>query len=268
MLPGKVNDTVREIMAALAKWYQDSTGSLVTAGTTTAYTVTTNAAHASLADIPVLTIRINAGNTGACTLNVGLGAKICQDGRGHGVSFWRFDHDQLVVVAYNATADRLNDRPCPNCDLIARQVPTCCWQAAAPTGWTLQSTHNNKAIRLVTGGTGGSAAGTTAFTSVFASRTIAEANLPSHAHSSGTYALGDDGIDGVTGVLEDVDTNNGSRPCGSGCNYVNGIDKNYMEAGDLLISDTDVTGSSGSIGSGTAMDFAVQYVDVHWAAKD
>lgn len=43
-------------------------------------------------------------------------------------------------------------------------------QTAAPTGWTKDTTHNDKAMRIVSGtvGTGG----TTAFSSVFASRTV------------------------------------------------------------------------------------------------
>ena len=38
-------------------------------------------------------------------------------------------------------------------------------QTAAPTGWTKQTTHNDKALRLQTGtvGTGGSVAFSTAF---------------------------------------------------------------------------------------------------------
>src|SRR5262245_4467957 len=44
-------------------------------------------------------------------------------------------------------------------------------QTSAPTGWTKGSTHNDKALRLVTGAAG--AGGSTAFTTVFASRTIA-----------------------------------------------------------------------------------------------
>lgn len=40
--PSTVNDASRSMMAALAKWRDDISGTLVTAGTSTAYTVTTN----------------------------------------------------------------------------------------------------------------------------------------------------------------------------------------------------------------------------------
>jgi hypothetical protein len=42
-------------------------------------------------------------------------------------------------------------------------------QTSAPTGWTKQTTHNDKALRVVSGSA--SSGGSTAFTSVFASRT-------------------------------------------------------------------------------------------------
>lgn len=44
------------------------------------------------------------------------------------------------------------------------------YQASAPTGWTKQTTHNDKSLRVVSG-TGGGSGGSTAFTSVFTSRT-------------------------------------------------------------------------------------------------
>jgi len=44
------------------------------------------------------------------------------------------------------------------------------YQAAAPTGWTKSTTNNDKALRVVSG-SGGSAGGTTAFSSVFTNQT-------------------------------------------------------------------------------------------------
>ena len=72
------------------------------------------------------------------------------------------------------------------------------FQAAAPTGWTKQTTHNNKALRVVSGTGGGGSGGTQPFTTVL-SPTFAYAgnlnttnatggapltapNLPSHVH--------------------------------------------------------------------------------------
>lgn len=73
------------------------------------------------------------------------------------------------------------------------------YQAAAPTGWTKQTTHNNKALRVVSGSGGGSG-GTNAFTSTMSSfvvggpLTTSDATggygllapqIPSHLHPGG-----------------------------------------------------------------------------------
>ena len=54
------------------------------------------------------------------------------------------------------------------------------YQAAAPTGWTKSTSHDNKALRVVSGPGGGSG-GSSSFTSVFASRAVP---LPEHNHSA------------------------------------------------------------------------------------
>lgn len=72
-------------------------------------------------------------------------------------------------------------------------------QTSAPTGWTKQTTHDNKALRVVTGTAG--SGGTTAFTSVFtnqtptitlsglsaAATTLAVSQMPSHNHSTNWF---------------------------------------------------------------------------------
>lgn len=75
------------------------------------------------------------------------------------------------------------------------------YQSSAPTGWTQVTTHENKALRVVSG-TGGGSAGTNSFTSTMSSfnisgtvisssatgpTTLTVQQLPSHAHpGSGT----------------------------------------------------------------------------------
>lgn len=68
-------------------------------------------------------------------------------------------------------------------------------QAAAPTGWTKQTTVNDAAIRVVSGTTGGGTGGNVAFSTVFMSdkaitlsgnvgaTTISSGQSPSHSHS-------------------------------------------------------------------------------------
>jgi len=78
-------------------------------------------------------------------------------------------------------------------------------QTAAPTGWTKQTTHNDKALRVVTGtvGSGGSSGFTTAFGTPTVTGTIAgstgahtlsTSQMPSHRHSiTGWYSQNEAG---------------------------------------------------------------------------
>jgi len=120
-------------------------------------------------------------------------------------------------------------------------------QTSAPTGWTKSTTHDNKALRVVSGAA--SSGGTTAFTSVFTSRTITTANMPSHTHT-----LTDPGHTHTIGTTNSAGGGGGGSVVGGGTSYT---------------TSTATTGITiANAGSGTAMDFAVQYVDVIIATKD
>jgi hypothetical protein len=121
-------------------------------------------------------------------------------------------------------------------------------QTSAPTGWTKSTTHDNKALRVVSGTAG--SGGSTAFTSVFASRTpsgtvgattLTEAQMPSHTHSIVSVAFNKTGNPGGTSASNAGSTTTGAT--GGGTSH----DHSF---------------------TGTAMDFAVQYVDVIIATKD
>lgn len=75
--PSSVNDSARALMASVAKWRDDLYG-LTTGGTSTAYTVTTNATYASASDMSgaIFTIIPNATSGASPTLAVdGLTAR-------------------------------------------------------------------------------------------------------------------------------------------------------------------------------------------------
>lgn len=126
-------------------------------------------------------------------------------------------------------------------------------QTAAPTGWTKNTTHNNKALRIVSGTAG--SGGSTAFTTAFASRTptgsvafttLTTGQMPSHGH---TYIW----RWGVGTV------NNGSGGLAGPFWY------------ETQNSSSDFTGGGQSHGHSltlNAMDFAVAYVDSIIATKD
>lgn len=79
-------------------------------------------------------------------------------------------------------------------------------QTTAPTGWTKETTHNDKALRIVSGTA--SSGGTKAFTTTFGSgktsdsHTLIEAEIPAHTHgNSGSHRhsiTGDYGAGGST----------------------------------------------------------------------
>ena len=135
-------------------------------------------------------------------------------------------------------------------------------QTSAPTGWTKQTTHNNKALRVVTGTA--TPGGSTAFTSVFASRTpagtisvsagsvgnttLTTPQIPSHSHSSGASPSTAHIAYSETSVASAVSGTTGNT--GGGGSHTHPF-----------------TASSASF-SGTALDFAVQYVDLIICAKN
>lgn len=121
------------------------------------------------------------------------------------------------------------------------------YQASAPTGWTKDTTAalNNAAIRLVTG-TGGATGGTGDFTTVFASRTILKANLPS-------YTLNDTlNLSNNTGVTRNFTQGASGAPFSSPASV-----REYSWTSSTI----SLSGTVTSGGSGDALDFAVKYAD-------
>lgn len=146
-------------------------------------------------------------------------------------------------------------------------------QTAAPTGWTKQTTHNDKTLRVVSGNA--SSGGTTAFTSVFASRT--PSGSVSGSNSGGSVAnttLSTTQIpshDHTLSLTEGDDNNHSGNGNNSAANADAGIN------GSCTVSATGGSGAhnhsftnptwSGSF-TGSSMDFNVQYVDLIIASKD
>jgi microcystin-dependent protein len=117
-------------------------------------------------------------------------------------------------------------------------------QTAAPTGWTKSATHNNKALRVVSGtaSSGGSVAFTTAFASSLSagSTTLSTAQMPSHTHS-------------ITG---NNDTSGGTA------------DRPRIESYPATRTATTASTGGGGSHNHSLPSFDVQYVDVIIATKD
>ena len=153
---------------------------------------------------------------------------------------------------------------------LASGIKTLFHEATAPTGWTKVTTHDNKALRVVSG-TGGGSGGSVGFTTAFTSKiptgtvsgsnsggsvsdtTLTEAQIPSHTHAPSTYAVNQSWAVGGSGAFA----------------------SSY--GGSTSVNNAPTTGATGSSGahghgftnptwsgsfSGTAIDFSVQYVDI------
>lgn len=132
------------------------------------------------------------------------------------------------------------------------------WQSAAPTGWVTVTTHNNKALRVVSGVAAGSG-GTNDFTTTMANRTLT-ANVPVT-------------VSGAAGQPTTLDAN--SIPAHAHPAFTGGV-QNTAGGGNAMVAPAGSTGNFGNSGAhahpiainaangpiSTPIDFAVQYVSV------
>jgi len=120
-------------------------------------------------------------------------------------------------------------------------------QTSAPTGWTKLTTHNDKAIRLVSGnvGTGGNANFTGSFGASISTsgRTLTTNQIPSHTHNWASLKQN-------TGTANLV--------------YVGGLGNNTGAVATNNNGSNSPTGGSHSHG----INMQVQYVDCILAEKD
>lgn len=133
-------------------------------------------------------------------------------------------------------------------------------QTAAPTGWTKDTTHNDKALRVVSGAA--SSGGSVAFATAFASKTptgtvgvsgtvgghaLTLSEIPSHAH---TFTIG-----------------GGGGPAGAAASANSGFTTASTDAAGSGGAHTHSFSGSGSF-TGDAINLAVQYVDAIIATKN
>jgi hypothetical protein len=124
-------------------------------------------------------------------------------------------------------------------------------QTAAPTGWTKITTHNNKALRVVSGSGGGSG-GSHAFSTVFGktatnSHTLVLSQIPQHNHTPSGGGNFQTSASGNYFYTE------------NGPNFPQNRAYGYSSA---------TNNSGGGGGHSHSMDIRVQYVDLIIAEKD
>ena len=247
-LPSTVNNSARAMMATLAAWRNDMGGAITAGGTADAITVTlekpmTSAAYSFFSFIA------SATNTGAATLKVDSQSALpLRSVSGASLSAGQIRTGHIYHVAKGASGEWLVSNPgqgnadaafmaantvkanltgasaaptdstvaalasLVNSALIPSGTRMIFAQSSAPTGWTKDTTHNDKALRVVscTAGSGGSVAFTTAFAVKTVSGTVGGtaltiAQMPAHTHTIQSYrtssARGDSGaLDSFTGT--------------------------------------------------------------------
>lgn len=143
-------------------------------------------------------------------------------------------------------------------------------QTNAPTGWTKSTTHNNKALRVVSGAasSGGSVDFTTAFSSQSVTGTVGGTSLsisqiPAHRHYAFLNASGSNDL--ISGEIRSQVAYTAGNPA-SGY-YIRGNDS----VSEPTLGPTSATGSGDPHShsfTGTAINLSVAYVDVIIATKD
>ncbi len=147
---------------------------------------------------------------------------------------------------------------------LASGVKVLYYEATAPVGWTKVTSHNDKCLRVVSG-TGGGSGGTTGFTSVFTSRTpsgsvsgsnsggsvsnttLSTAQIPNHNHTISAYNLTNAPYSGGYG---------------GGNSGLLGSYTSTSSGGDGAHNHGFTNPSWSGSFTGSAMNFAVQYIDM------
>ncbi len=286
------NDSIRVLMAELAKWRDDQNGSLLTTGTSTAYVLATNqdfgANPNALADGAHVVARLHTAPGAAATIVVdGHAAKPLRiasatalvvatvlAGRPVGLRWSAADDCWYIVFrsiepasAAEARAQSLDSKaltPKSMESILPIGTKTAFYQAAAPAGWTqiTDAAINDAIIRFTNGAGGGTNGGSAAFGTVFTSRTpagtvggtaLTEANMAAHRHAVVANAASSAGV-GLSGSnFLSVEVTAGMG------------DSNYSLRGAGTEPGVGLSSVSGSGTShnhtfiGTAMDFAVKH---------
>jgi hypothetical protein len=169
------------------------------------------------------------------------------------------------------SAVTLTDAQLNNAVYLVSGIKMVFYEATPPTGWTQVTTHNDKALRVVSG-TGGGAGGTTGFTSAFththsnnfdvAGHILTVAEMPSHQH----FSYGDANASWVGGIMPVYESQMGSAGGEDNDNYYYGTSfSGGVGAGEF--AGTVSAHNHNVSGSVTSATIAPHYVDVIICSK-
>ena len=214
------------------------------------------------------TVVFSQGSGSNATILAGRFAWIYADGAGSGAAVTRADFvpANLSVNTDQIADDAVTAAKIADAERFASGTSMVFHQSAAPTGWTKNTGHNDKALRVTSGtvGTGGTVAFETAFASqtpsgsvstsvsgTVANHTLTISQIPSHTHTYGENQRVQVGLD--NGVAYDAQNagsfTTGATGGGQGHNH-------------------GWSGSASSSFSGSAINLDVQFVDIIICQKD
>ena len=137
-------------------------------------------------------------------------------------------------------------------------------QTSAPTGWTKQTTHDNKALRVVSGTVG--SGGTTAFTSVFTNQTVSTSISVSVSGTTGATTLSTAQMPSHNHSINYQSYFGSSAPAGAGGDGTAGSYSSGSTGGNGSHTHS-FSGSGSGSGTSSAVTLNVQYVDLIIASK-
>jgi hypothetical protein len=196
-----------------------------------------------------------------------------------------------MSVILNSTGITYSDGTSESTRSIPSGANTIFFMASAPTNWTQITTHNDKALRVVSGagaGTGGSVGFSTAFASqavggTIGSYTLTTSDIPAHNHSVSISDPGHNhGVNdpshshGLNGGYINTDAGGAGDAYGTSHNQSGGIQA-ALTGIYLSAASTGITASSGNVGgggghthgfTGTAINMAVNYIDFILCTKN
>ena len=144
-------------------------------------------------------------------------------------------------------------------------------QAAVPVGWTKVTTYNDAALRIVSGVPSQRAVAGKELTTLMAARTILQANLPNVTFPN-TLAVATGGVHTHT-VTADGQSRTGTNALNPGTNLYGSSGDSFLGGPASVTTSSHaghthaITGSVTSGGSGTALAFDINYVDLYLASK-